>query len=171
MKIAINILKGIELIVTAIWGVVCGIIAPLALMDSGILPDAIAHHYIMWVWLINSVVCYLAGTVIVMLKFYKTALCFHTLGMAVSIFIYAVFNSTFVGVNAEKNPAMLFMPIIMLFFTTLAITVIANYKSIYRILTTPKEKKYEPAPSVLGGEYTAKTQEKKKQGKGKAKGK
>ena len=169
MKIAINILKVIELIITAIWGVICGILAPLSLMNSGIVAESISGHYILWVWLINSVVCYLGGTVIVMLKYYKTALCFHTLGMAVSIFIYGVFNSTFEGVNAQQNPAMLYMPVISLFFFTLAIAVIANFKEINRILSAKTEKKYEPAPSVLGGEYAAKIPEKKKQGKGKGK--
>lgn len=168
MKIAINILKVIELIITAIWGVVCGILAPLSLMYGGIVADSIANHYVLWVWLINSVVCYLIGTIIVMLKYYKIALCFHTLGMVVSIFIYGVFSGIYDGINAQ-NPAQLYMPVIALFFTTLAITAIANFKEINRFLSAKKEKQYDAAPSILGGEYTAKMPEKKKQGKGKGK--
>ena len=161
MKIAINILKGIELVITAIWGVVFGVFAPLSLITSG---EPISEHYILWVWLINSVACYLIGTIIVMLKFYKVALCFHTVGLAVSIFIYGVFNGIFDGMNSQ-NPAQLYMPVIAVFFVTLAIAVIANYEKINRLLSTKKEKKYEAAPSVLGGEYTAKAPEKKKKSK------
>ena len=168
MKIAINILKAIELIITAIWVVVCGILGPLTLMYGDIVPNLIADHYIMRVWLINSVVCYLAGTVIVMLKYYKVALCFHTLGMAVSIFIYGVFSGIY-DVDSAQSPAQLYMPAISLFFLTLFITLIANFKQIKQFLTASKEKKYEPAPSVLGGEYTAKMPEKQKHGNDKGK--
>ena len=167
MKIAINILKVIEIILTAIWGVVFGIFAPLSLITSG---EVISEHYILWVWLINSAVCYLVGTIIVMMRHYKVALCFHTLGLAVSIFIYAVFNDLFEGTNGQ-NPAQLYMPIITLFFTTLAIALIANYREINKLLSTKKEKKYEAAPSILGGEYTAKIPEKKKSSKKGKKGK
>ena len=158
MKIIVNILKVIEIILVAIWGVVFGIFAPLSLISSG---EAISEHYILWVWLINSVVCYLAGTVIVMMKHYKVALCFHTVGLAASIFIYGVFNSLFEGTNGQ-NPAQLYMPVIAVFFVTLAITLISNSGEINRLLSTKKEKKYEAAPSILGGEYTAKMPEKKK---------
>lgn len=163
MKIAINILKVIEIIIAALWGIVFGIFAPLSLITSG---EPISEHYILWVWLINSAVCYVVGTIIVMLRCYKVALCFHTLGLAVSIYIYAVFNSLFEGTNGQ-NPAQLYMPIITLFFTTLVIALIANYKEINRLLSTKREKKYEAAPSILGGEYTAKIPEKKKRKKGK----
>ena len=168
MKIIINILKVIELILTALWGVIFGIFTPLSLMYSGIVADSISQHYVLRVWLINSVVCYLVGTIIVMMKHYKVALCFHTLGMAVSIFIYGVFCGIYDGVNAQ-NPAQLYMPVISIFFVTLAITVIANFKEINRKLSTRKEKKYEAAPSILGGEYTAKVPEKKKSSKKKGK--
>lgn len=163
MKIAIKILKVIEIILTALWGIVFGILAPISLITSG---EPISEHYILWVWLINSAVCYFIGTIIVMLGYYKVALCFHTLGLAVSIFIYAVFNSLFEGTNGQ-NPAQLYMPIITLFFTTLAIALIANYSAINKLLSTKKEKKYEAAPSILGGEYTAKIPEKKSRKKGK----
>ena len=168
MKVIINILKATELIITAIWGVVFGIFTPLSLMYGGIVADSISQHYVLRVWLFNSVVCYLVGTIIVMMKHYKVALCFHTVGLAVSIFIYGVFNGIFDGVAAQ-NPAQLYMPVIAVFFVTLAITVIANFKEINRLLSSKKEKKYEAAPSILGGEYTAKMPEKKQNSKRKVK--
>lgn len=168
MKIVINILKVTELILTAIWGVVFGIFAPLSVMYSGIVDETISQHYIMWVWLINSAVCYLVGTIIVMMRHYKVALCFHTVGMAVSIFIYGVFRDICMEANIQ-NPAQIYMPVISIFFVTLAIAVIANFKEINKMLNTKKEKKYEAAPSILGGEYTAKMPEKKKSSKRKDK--
>ncbi len=152
MKIAINILKVLEIIMTAIWGIVFGILTPLALMSGEIVVDEIANHYILKVWIINSAVCYFSGTLILMLKLYKTALCFHTAGLIGSLFIYGTFRSIYNGINAE-NPSVLYMPVIFITFLTLAITVIANYGKIYERLTAAREKKYEASPSVLGGEY------------------
>lgn len=164
MKIAINILKALEIIMTAIWGIVFGILTPIALMSGDIVAEEIATHYILKVWIINSSVCYFAGTLILMLNLYKTALCFHTAGLICSLFIYGTFRSIYHGINAE-NPSVLYMPVIFITFLTLAITVIANYGKINRFLTAAREKKYEASPSVLGGEYELKEEEKTKRNK------
>ncbi|MBD5115698.1 MAG: hypothetical protein HDT46_10980 [Ruminococcaceae bacterium] len=159
MKIAINILKVLEIIITAIWGIIFGIFTPLALMTADIVSHSISDHYILWVWIINSVLCYCVGTVIVMLKCYKTALCFHGAGLIVSLFIYGTFQGLYEGVNAQ-NPSVLYMPVIFVTFITLAITIIANFKEINAFLSSTKEKKYEAAPSVLGGQYEMKQENK-----------
>lgn len=161
MKIAIKILKVLEIILTAIWGIIFGIFTPVSLMTADIVSKDIADHYILWVWIINSVLCYCIGTIIVMMKCYKTALCFHGAGLLVSLFIYGTFQGIYNGVNAQ-NPSVLYMPVIFVTFITLAITVIANFKQINERLSRSKEKQYETAPSVLGGEYTYKDDNKKK---------
>ncbi len=154
MKIAINILKGLEIVLTAIWGIIFGIFTPLSVMYAGIVDNSIANHYIVKVWLVNSVLCYFVGTIIVMLGFYKIALGFHTVGLVVSLVIYGVFQDMYSGIEAQ-NPAQLYMPIIFVTFATLAITILANYKKIADKLSQSNDKKYEPAPSILGGEYKA----------------
>lgn len=165
MKIAINILKAFEIILTAIWGVIFGILTPLSLMYGGIVADEIAQHYILKIWLLNSIVCYLIGTIVVMLKHYKTALGFHGAGLIVSIFIYGVFQNIYKEIEAQ-NPAQLYMPVIFITLITLAITVMANYKKITERLSAVNNKKYEAAPSVLGGEqYTDNNKEQKKKGR------
>lgn len=152
MKTAINILKGLEIILTAIWGIIFGVLTPLSVMFAGIVDDSIANHYIVKVWLINSVLCYIVGTVIVMLGLYRVALGFHTVGLVTSLVIYGVFRDMYGGIEAQ-NPAQLYMPIIFVTFITLAITIIANYKKITAKLSQSNDKKYEAAPSILGGEY------------------
>ncbi len=163
MKIVINILKAVELIITSIWGIIFGILTPIALMGGGLVDETIANHFVLKLWLINSVVFYITGTVIVMLKHYKIALCFHTVGMIISIVIYGIFRGIYSerGI-AEQSPAQLYMPIIFVFFITLAIAIIANRDKIKEHLNSSREKKYEAAPSVLGGEYSMEIPEKKK---------
>lgn len=153
MKIAINILKVLEIIMSAIWGIIFGILAPLSLMYGGIADEAIADHFVLKLWLINSIVCYIIGTIILMLGAYKTALGFHAAGLIVSIVIYGIFQGMFESQAAASNPAQLYMPIIFLTFITLAINIIANFKKITAKLSQSNDKKYEAAPSVLGGEY------------------
>lgn len=160
MKIAINILKALEIIITSIWGIIIGIFGPISIMYYESVPK-LADHYIIRVWLINSIVCYIVGTIIVMLKFYKIALCFHGVGLIVSLYIYSVFNGIYEGIEAQ-SPAQLYMPIIFVTILTLIITVLANYKKIIEKLETKKEKTFEPAPSVLGGEYQAENPKKRK---------
>lgn len=170
MKIAINILKVFEIILTAIWGIIFGVLTPLALMTGDIVAEGIAEHFVLKLWLINSIVFYIIGTIIVMLSLYKIALCFHGAGMIVSLVVYGIFSDIYNGVNAE-NPAVLYMPVIFITFVTLAITVIANFKKINERLNAVKEKQYEAAPSVLGGEYAMTEAEKGKERKKGKKGK
>lgn len=165
MKIAINILKGLEIILTAIWGIVFGILTPLSVMYAGIVDESIANHVIVKVWLINSIVCYLVGTIIVMLGLYKVALGFHTVGLVVSLVIYGVFQDMYSGIEAQ-NPAQLYMPVIFVTIITLIITILANYKKITNKLSQSSDKKYEAAPSVLGGEYKADKPSSQKRKKG-----
>lgn len=157
MKTAINILKVLEIIITAIWGMLLGIFTPILLKSGDIAPEIIAENSVLTVWIISSSV-YLVGTLILMLKLYKTALCFHTAGLISSIYIYSAFEK--IGENEVSNPAMLYMPLIFLTIITLVITVLTNYGKINAFLSKGKEKQYEAAPSLLGGEY--KTEDRKK---------
>lgn len=165
MKIAVKILKVLEIIVAALWGIVCGIIVPLLIMYGDIVPKDLAEHYVFKVWIVSSAV-YIIGTFIVMLKGYKTALGFHTAGLISSIYIYSVFQ----GISGDGGAmaAGLYMPLMMLTAFTLAIVIMANYDKINQKLNKSKEKQYEAAPSLLGGEYKI---EESKKNKGKNKGK
>ncbi|MCM1298046.1 MAG: hypothetical protein NC203_06695 [Firmicutes bacterium] len=159
MKIAINILKVLEIIITAIWGILLGIIAPLLFKSGDIIAQELAEHPVFTVWIVSSSV-YLIGTLILMLNFYKISLCFHAAGLISSIYIYGVFQGLLEDINGRL--AMLYMPLMLLTIFTLAIVIIANFDKINRILSKGKEKQYEAAPSLLGGEYKA---ESKKKGK------
>ena len=152
MKAAKIILKIVILIMTSIWGIIFGIFAPLSIKFGDIVNPIIAEHYIINVWLINSIVCYITGTVLIMLNLYKTAAGFHTVGMIVSFVIYGTFEQLYQG-NTEKSPAGLYMPIIFVTLLTLALAVIANWGKIMAKLNSTNEKKYEASPSILGGTF------------------
>ncbi len=150
LKVAVKILKVLEIIVAAIWGIVCGIITPLLIIYGDIVPADLAEHYVFKVWIASSAV-YIIGTFIVMLKGYKTALGFHAAGLISSIYIYGVFQGLLQ--NGNGMAAGLYMPLMLLTAFTLAIVIMANYDKINQKLNKSKEKQFEAAPSLLGGEY------------------
>ncbi len=160
MKIAINILKVLEIIITAIWGILLGIFVPILLKGGDIAPQVISESPVLTVWIVSSSV-YLVGTLILMLKYYKVATGFHLAGLGSSIYIYSAFENLRQGIEAE-NPAILYMPLIFLAIITIVITLLANYGKINEMLNKDKEKEYEAAPSLLGGEYKAKSGKKEK---------
>lgn len=160
MKIAINILKVLEIIITAIWGILLGIFVPILLKGGDIAPQVISESPVLTVWIVSSSV-YLVGTLILMLKYYKVAMGFHLAGLGSSIYIYSAFENLRQGIEAE-NPAILYMPLIFLAIITIVITLLANYGKINEMLNKDKEKEYEAAPSLLGGEYKAKSGKKEK---------
>ena len=164
MKVAKIVLKVIILIMTSIWGIIFGIFAPLSIKFGDIVNPEIAQHYIIIVWLTNSIVCYIAGTVLIMLNLYKTAAVFHSVGMVVSFVIYGTFEQLYQG-HTDKSPAALYMPIIFVTLLTIALAVIANWDKITAMLNSNEKKKYEASPSILGG--TFKYEDKKALQKGK----
>lgn len=152
MKIAKIALKVIILIMTSIWGIIFGIFAPLSIRFGDIVSPDIAQHYIIIVWLVNSILCYITGTVLIMLNLYKIAAVFHTVGMIVSFVIYGTFEQLYQG-NTDKSPATLYMPIIFVTLLTIALAVIANWDKITEKLNSNEKKKYEASPSILGGTF------------------
>lgn len=167
MKIAIRVLKIIVLILTSIWGIIFGIFAPYSIMTGDIVDPAIANHIIVVVWMLNSIICYITGTVLLMLNLNKIALIFHTVGLIVSLVIYGTFQSLYEGQTAQ-NPAQLYMPIVFVTILTLAIAIMANWNKIDEKLkgANANKKDYKPAPSIVGGTYEYKAENKKsKKGK------
>ncbi len=152
MKIAVKIIKIIILMMTAVWGIIFGIFAPLSIMQN-----EITDSPIIIVWLLNSVICYIPGTVVLMLGLHKTAAVFHTAGLITAIIVYAVFERLFAA-SPSGSPAALYMPVIFISILTIIVAFITNFQKLNERLAEREMKKYAPAPSILGG--TTQTSEK-----------
>lgn len=159
MKIAVKILKVLVLVMTAIWGIIFGIFAPISIMNNELVSDPIVS-----VWLINSIVCYVVGTILLMLNLHKIAAGFHTVGMVVTIIIYAVFEQLFAA-STTGSPVALYMPVIFISILTIIIAFLTNFKNFEKKLEEKDRKQYEPAPSILGGTTEVKPTERKRKEK------
>ncbi len=160
MKKAISIiLKVLILILTTIWGVVLGVFAPLSVMFGDIVRDEIARSPIIVVWLLNSIICYVGGTVLVMLNCTRIAAAMHTVGLVVTLCIHAAFSQLLTSINGGVLPVM-YMPIIFVSILSIILMVITNWNRWMKKAEEKNAAKYDEAPSILGGTY--KTEEKPK---------
>lgn len=165
MKIAINILKAVLLVLTAIWGIVFGVFAPLSILTADIVDADISSNPIIIVWLINSIVCFVGGTVTVMLGHTKIASVISTVGFITVLAIYANFVSLYAYSDSGSNPISLYLPAIFITIVTYVIAFLSNWRLIQKKLSAENEKKEQAAPSVLGGTYTAAKADKKEKRK------
>lgn len=146
MKIFKIILKVILLILTAIWGMFFGIMAPLSIMFGDVVDVTISSNPIIIVWLINSIVFYTGGTFVTMLEHTKIASIMTCIGMIGTFVIYGVMENLYKS-SESSSPTTMYMPCIFITITTLVIMLITNL---------PKwlEKKHieenQKAPSILG---------------------
>ena len=158
-KVFSIIIKILILILTTIWGVLFGIFAPLSIMFGDIVREEIATSPIIVVWLINSAVCYVGGTVLVMLNCTKIAAIVHTIGLIVTLYIHTAFSQLLTSLNGGVLPVM-YMPIIFVSILSIILMVITNWNSWMKKAEERNAAKYDEAPSILGGTY--KTDEKPK---------
>lgn len=151
-KAIIIILKVLILILTTIWGVILGVFAPLSVMFGDIVNSTISSDPIIWVWLINSVVCYVGGTVLVMLDCMKIAAIVQTIGLGVTLYIHVAFTALLTSVNGGVLPVM-YMPSIFISILTIILMAVVNWKSWNEKLAAKDKAKYDASPSILGGTY------------------
>jgi hypothetical protein len=146
------------IVLTSIWGVLFGILAPLAVMNSDM---GIASHHALRVWLVMAVVGYFAPCLLMMFNKAKLAAAFSVAGTGLALYVHSVFSE-----HAES-----FMYLPQIFMTILAVIYVFVMNPHY--ITEPKKKRKDklnaPAPSILGGGNAAPSNNKKKKHKNRRK--
>ena len=143
-RIAVIILKILELIITSIFALCLGIFGPVCIWLDFDNPD-IAQSPAVLFWLISSVV-YIIGTFTVMLGHSKTACVIHSLAAVGSLVTYYNFFMLFGDIPDNNGPSILYMPCLFLTIITAIIMLLINVpKWIERRI----EKENAAAPSIL----------------------
>ena len=144
-KIAVILLKLVELVLTTIFAAVLGIFAPLCIWLGDFVPEDIAASPAAGWWLASSIV-YIIGLFAVMLGHSKTAAVIHVFAGAGTLITYSFFTQLYEGYEVNA-PTALFMPAIFIPVVTISIMLIINVpKWIDRHIA----KMNEVAPSILG---------------------
>ena len=144
-KVAVIILKVIELILTTIFALVLGIFAPLSIWYGDIAVEEIASDpSIMW-WFISSIV-YIIGLFFVMSGHSKIATVLHVAAAAGTLTAYH-FNMLLFEGSESSGPVPLYMPSLFIAVATVGIMLIIN---VPKWIEKHEEKANEIAPSILG---------------------
>ncbi len=154
MKILKIILKILMLILTAIWGLGCGVLFPAFILAAGseIVHEAIASDPVIVVWLITAVVGYVIPAALVMCHFYKAAAGMSLAGFAGILFVYARFAVIYAGVEENIGPTELYLPCVLITILVIIIAVLENLDKIKAWLEKKSAQKEEIAPSIFSSE-------------------
>ncbi len=154
MKILKIILKILMLILTAIWGLGCGVLFPTFILAAGseIVHEAIASDPVIVVWLITAVVGYVIPAALVMCQFYKVAAGMSLAGFGGILFVYARFAVIYAGVEENIGPTELYLPCVLITILVIIIAVLENLDKIKARLEKKSAQKEEIAPSIFSSE-------------------
>ncbi|MDR0196638.1 MAG: hypothetical protein LBI36_00250 [Oscillospiraceae bacterium] len=152
MKKIIVFFKALMLFIAAVWGILFGILSPLAMLTVPPEPDGLPavglpkKFYLMWMAV--SFFGFVVPCFLVMLKLYKTAASLCVAGTVALFIMHALITS---GGTVSGDAVSLYFPLL---FETIAVVLIAVFGNIDVISEKAGErrkKKDAPAPSVLGG--------------------
>lgn len=144
-KVAVIILKVIELILTTIFALVLGIFGPLCILFGLDRPDIAANPSAIY-WLVSSIL-YIIGLFIVMMGHSKVATVVHLLALVGTMLTYVNYTNMFKDVPNNNGPTALYMPCIFITIVTVGIMLIIN---IPKWIDKHTQKENEVAPSILG---------------------
>lgn len=142
------------LILTAIWGLGCGVLFPVFILSAGseIVHETIASDPVIVVWLITAVVGYVIPASLVMCRFYKTAAGLSAAGFAGILFVYARFAVLYAGVEENVGPTELYLPCVLITILIIIIAVLENLDKIKARLEKKSAQKEEIAPSIFSSQ-------------------
>ena len=151
-KVAVVILKVIELILTTIFALVMGIFAPLSIwygdiFDAEMVAYPLIGALLMW-WLISSIV-YIIGLFFVMSGHSKIATVIHVIAAAGTLTAYHFnmqLNMLLFDDTNGSGPIPLYMPSLFITVATIGIMLIIN---VPKWIEKHEEKANEEAPSIL----------------------
>ena len=144
-KVAVIILKVIELILTTIYALVLGIFAPLCIWFGDIVDAEVAADPSALWWMISSVV-YIVGLFFIMFGHSKIATVIHIAAAAGTLMTYSYYIKLFEGYEGN-GPTVLYMPSLFITVATVGIMLIIN---IPKWIDRHTQKMNEVAPSILG---------------------
>lgn len=144
-KVAVIILKVLELILTTIYALVLGIFAPLCIWFGDIVEAEVASDPSAVWWMISSIV-YIIGLFFVMFGRSKIATVIHIAAAAGTLVTYHFYTKLFEGFESN-GPTALYMPCIFITIATIGIMLIIN---IPKWIDKHVQKENAVAPSILG---------------------
>lgn len=154
MKTIKVILKIIMLILTAIWGLGCGILFPAFILATGdeIVAADIANDPVIIIWLITAIIGYIIPAVLIMCRLCKTASVMSLAGFVGILIVYSRFANLYQHTENSVGPSELYLPCVFITILIIIITVLENIPNIKAYLEHKNEEKNAAAPSILSSD-------------------
>ncbi|MBD5129317.1 MAG: hypothetical protein HDT43_05280 [Ruminococcaceae bacterium] len=142
-RIAVIILKVLELVMTTIFALCLGIFGPLVIrgMDD---PEISADPSSIY-WLVSSAI-YIVGLFVLMLGHSKIATVIHVIAAAGTLVTYSSYMRMFRDVETSNGPTALYMPCLFITIMTVVIMLLINLP---KWIDKRVQKANEQAPSIL----------------------
>ncbi len=144
-RVAVIVLKVLELILTTIFAAVLGIFAPLCIWYGDFVAEEMASDPSAGWWLASSI-AYILGLFFVMLGKAKIATVIHVIAAIGTLVTYSYYTKLFEGYEGT-GPTVLYMPSLFITVITIVIMLIIN---VPKWIDKHIEKMNEEAPSILG---------------------
>lgn len=144
-RIAVIVIKVLEMIMTTIFGLCLGIFAPLCIWFGLDTPE-ISSDPAAAFWFASSIL-YIIGLFVLMLGHSKTASVIHVLAAAGTLMTYYRYMLMFANSNGDKGLSGLYMPCLFITVMTIAAMLLINLP---KWLDKRVQKQSEIAPSILG---------------------
>ena len=142
---AIMLMRGFDVVLTAIFGLCLGIFAPLCIIMGTEDPEY-AGDISTTFWLISSVL-YTFGVFVLMLGNTKTAALIHVVASAGTLVTFFRYIELFKDVPDNIGPFWLYLPCLAITALTVTITLLTN---VPKWRKEQNRKQNEKAPSILG---------------------
>lgn len=146
-RIAVIVLKLVEIVLTTIYALCLGIFAPLVIWFGAEEVEA-AYGITAGIWFGSSVV-YIIGLFTVMLGHSKTASVMHALASVGTLVTYQRYKGLFADVSNSSGPTGLYMPCLFITLATVFIMLLIN---VPKWIDKRIKKLNEKAPSIFGDE-------------------
>lgn len=129
MKIVIKVLKGLLLFMTSIWGILLGMVVPLAIIvigdDIG-LESGFSNSFAVWLWFLNSFIFHLGGTLFLMIEKMKVAISMAIVGLVINFIDFQLIDRYYIGAG-ESKATLLYMPQIFISLLIILIAILVEY--------------------------------------------
>ena len=146
-RVAVIVLKLVEIVLTTVYALCLGIFAPLIIW-LGAEEVETAYGITAGIWFGSSIV-YIIGLFTVMLGHSKTASVMHALASVGTLITYQRYRRLFADIPDSSGPTGLYMPCLFITLATVFIMLLIN---VPKWMDRRIQKLNEKAPSILGDE-------------------
>jgi hypothetical protein len=150
MRIFRVILIVVFVLMSAVFGVIFGILAPVALKFGGLVSPELANHHALLLWMASGIIGSIVPCVLFVLKRYGVAFLCSAAGTVLVLIVHSDFETMrTTSLNTNASPSFMYLPQIFITVLLLLYFGLSQYKRIHSMLDRREKVRNAAAPSIL----------------------